>query len=255
MDDTTIAVGEIPTSAYDREVLILVSINDGESWSSFGLDPQISAGLDRATGVNAAGGAFWITSNRPFDEVERAAFCGEFLDDCDTFDPAVLLRSENGRTWSEVDLSLLAPTEPFDFDDVIESDDGISLVVSGSALQVWSWPREAAPPMRTEWPPTATVDTTTVAWDADLELGVTYPYLFYVHCGMERLGGFNGTWWNLVGNSGPNAPDNPDWPIKYDELSGLITLVDAETIELSIPSGEVIGVYRASETEPAGECM
>jgi hypothetical protein len=86
---------------------------------------------------------------------------------------------------------------------------------------------------------------------ARLEVGHTYRYDFWIHCGMDFLGEFNENRFALVEAPQGEHPRS-DWPTRPDELLGLVTLVDETRIELSIPSGEVIGVYEASDEEPPG---
>lgn len=83
------------------------------------------------------------------------------------------------------------------------------------------------------------------------EVGQTYRYDSWIPCGMDALGEFNGSLFALVEAPHGQRPRS-DWPTRLDEILGLLTLVDEDTIELSIPSGEVIGVYEVSAEEPPG---
>jgi hypothetical protein len=76
---------------------------------------------------------------------------------------------------------------------------------------------------------------------------------------MGFLGQFNDRSWVLVDGStewdsavDPSAAPPAHWPIAQDYIFGTITLVDDDTIEYSIPTGEVIAVYEASVTAPQG---
>ena len=88
----------------------------------------------------------------------------------------------------------------------------------------------------------------TVQWGADLEVGQTYRYDLYIHCGMDFLGEFNGSLFGLV-DPPRGATPKSSWPMVPDEILGLVTLVDGDTIEYSIPSGEVIATYRTTDEE------
>lgn len=103
-------------------------------------------------------------------------------------------------------------------------------------------------------------DLDVVEGTSNLERGVTYRYPLYIHCGMGYLGNFNGTHWHLTdaphgtANSGSSRAVPDGWPIAQETIQGMVTLVDATTIEYSIPEVGVIGVYEASTTPPS-ECM
>lgn len=88
-------------------------------------------------------------------------------------------------------------------------------------------------------------------WRSDLEAGQVYRYNMGIHCGLERVE-FNDTLFMLVeapqgnystGGGGPRKA----WPIdpNSEEVLGYVTLVDENTVEYALPSGEVIGIFGA----------
>ncbi len=93
-----------------------------------------------------------------------------------------------------------------------------------------------------------------VRWDAELTVGETVRFPLYTHCGIGYLAAFNDRHWYLDGSeSGLPSPASEDaWPMAQESVLGLVTLVDDTTIEYSLPSGEVIGRYVASDVEPFG---
>ena len=83
----------------------------------------------------------------------------------------------------------------------------------------------------------------------------------HVHCGIGNpLGHFDGRYWyftespaGLPATAGVN--DLPaHWPIAEGEehILGLLTGTDANTIEYHLPTGEVVGIYTASDNESPG---
>lgn len=42
------------------------------------------------------------------------------------------------------------------------------------------------------------------------------------------------------------------WPVAAQTIFGMVTLIDAGTIDYSIPGGEVIAIYEASDEDPPG---
>lgn len=249
-DGRLVAVGDVAASAFDREVLILESDDLGESWVRRELTPEISYGLDSAQGISTASGAFWIISNRQMRLDELPERCQGVRGACDTFDPPVLLRSEDGAQWDEIDLAELVPPSVFDFDEVVPNGAGIAVVVTGNDLQVWTWPFAESPGIRHEWPPEEVELRGPVRWDAQLDIGVTYEYPLYIHCGMDFLGSFNGKQWHVDPDIASGGSIDREWSTEQQAILGLVTLVDANTIEYSLPGGEVIAVYSASEIEP-----
>ena len=124
-------------------------------------------------------------------------------------------------------------------------------------LETWTWPSAAEPPRRPPLEAPPADEPPLVAFDGDLTVGSTYRFPLFIHCGMGLLGNFNDRWWFLVagstewnGETDPAEAAPAHWPIAQQSIFGMITLVDPDTIEYSIPSGEVIAVYEASTVEP-----
>jgi hypothetical protein len=171
----------------------------------------------------------------------------------------VLLRSIDGANWIEIDLTALSTS----WIEGLTADPTSALALVGrvagtSQLAVWTWPHETAPPPR---PPAveAPAGEPPLAHGGDqLTVAQTYRYPLYIHCGLSLLGQFNDRWWILVEGSTVVDPDlgvgnepPAHWPIAGEAVFGMITLVDDDTINYSIPSGEVIAVYQPAATDPA----
>jgi hypothetical protein len=229
-----------------------VSSDDGVTWARWSIDGPAAEGL-RWPGVFHAGGFFWIVSSRSFQAFQNQDSCYADVSRCGMSEP-VLFRSPDGAAWSEIDLGAANLPPGFGIDAVIEHRGGIGLVGSAGQLSVWSGPPGADLPVGS-WESPDPPETELVDGDAVLEIGVTYRYPLYIHCGMSFLASFNNTHWHL--ESGPPAEVeegqevlNPEWPIAQQTIFGFVTMVDSETVEYSIPSGEVIGVYRADDRRP-----
>lgn len=257
-DDRIVGVGETWSTNGDGEVAIVTTDDGGVTWSRQSLDPGVAEGLERGYRVLPAGDAFWLIASRWFDTWSDTDRCYADLDACLGGSTPVLLRSDDGTEWSEVDLTGLELPEHFGIDTVTGAGAGVSVVGTTERLTVWTWPTSNAPPLRDVPPPVATPELELVRWDADLELGVTYRFPLYIHCGMGYLGNFNGTHWYLSDapqgevETGAGETPDPDWPTAQQSILGRVTLVDDDTIEYTIPSGEVIGIYESSGEQPPG---
>ena len=255
-----IAVGTTWGSAGGEGLVIVSSTDDGGSWVRQELDPGTAGGLEGRHQVQWAGGAFWIITSRWFDTWDDPDRCYADLASCQAFSESVVLRSEDGFEWAEIDLSALDPPEYFGLDGVVETGDGVVIVGSAENLLVWYWPSPAAPPLRP--PPDAleAPEFDLASRDSELEVGTTYRYPLYIHCGMDYLATLNGHYWYLLDapdgtiETGAGQQPDPSWPVADQTIFGFITLVDENTIEYTIGDGDVIAVYGPSD-EPPPMCM
>ena len=94
-----------------------------------------------------------------------------------------------------------------------------------------------------------------------LELGETYRYPFYIHCGMEWLIGFNDTVWTTDqpiydGNGIPPEDLRQFYRNKQEQISPelwtYLTLVADDEIRLTLPDGSGETLYRPTEEEWPG---
>jgi hypothetical protein len=210
--------------------------------------------------VFAAAGAFWISAAEFSDGFSDADACYRDLQVCQTGARPVLLRSTDGSEWADIDLALLSLSTIERVVDV--ADDGVMVVgrvAMSPRLETWTWSGDGEPPRRPLPDEDQPSDTPPLVGNgAQLAVGVTYRFPLYIHCGMGLLGEFNGRWWTLVAGStewDPAVDPSPPpahWPIAQEFIYGTITLVDADTIEYRIPSGEVIAIYEASTAQPQG---
>jgi hypothetical protein len=259
LGDLLVGVGSIQGDNRPG-LLLIVSSDDGISW----FRPPVSGAMSSVNGlgrtqVAAAAGAFWLASSQSNGPFENPDACYRDLLACQGEPRPVLLRSTDGANWTDVDLTALSTSsiEGLAADPI----GGLALVgrIAGSRqLAVWTWPDETAPPSR---PPAVgpPADEPPLAHGGErLIAGQTYRYPLYIHCGLRVLGQFNDRWWVLVEGSTVVDPDlaagqvpPADWPIAGQAIFGMITLLDDDTINYSIPSGEVIAVYQPATTDPA----
>ena len=246
LDDTGIAV------------LVLVSTDDGATWVNAPQPPLAAGGGEGGASVVAAAGVFWLATSEYNSGFTNPDLCYRDLSACQTGARPVLMRSPDGIEWVEVDLSGLWVSWIERLVDV--GDRGMMLVGRAGRsprLLTWTWPSGSEPPRRPA-PQEPRADEPPLAeFDGRLAVGVTYRFPLYIHCGMRLLGNFNDRWWYLVKGSsvwdpeiGTREEPPAHWPIADQYIFGTITLVDADTIEYTIPSGEVIAVYEASADPP-----
>jgi len=236
--------------------LVLVSSDAGASWSAPADAIPIESDIPDVR-LAATTGAFWLATvefNSGFSNPEA---CYQDLVSCQGGAQAVLFRSTDGLIWDAVDLDAPGIGR---IDSVTEHPGG-GVVIVGSAqrsprVEAWAWPSDAAPPAP---PPTEAPDggPSIVRFDSELTVGSTYRFPLYFHCGIGLLGNFNGRWWYLVPGStvwgdgtGATGPPPADWPVAEQYIYGTITLIDEDTIEYTIPSGETIATYEASDVTP-----
>ncbi|MEM9464253.1 MAG: hypothetical protein AAGA90_02715 [Actinomycetota bacterium] len=252
--DRLVAVGELWGDA-GPEVLVAVT-TDGRAWTVVDTDGFVFDGVSWVDGVTVQGDAIWVTAHRWFDAWSDPDRCYVDLDACESAE-AVLLHSVDGTTWNEVDLGGIDRPDYTSIDTVIVEEDAIHVIGSSVQVLVWTW-NDPTPPLAP--PPDALPEPLhpLVQWDADLEVGATYRYPLYIHCGMGYLGRFNQTHWYLteapegVADTGFGDMPSPAWPVASETIYGAITLVDSTTIEYTIPEIGLIAVYEASEVEPPG---
>jgi hypothetical protein len=258
LDDRLVGVGTL-NGDTGPALLTLVSSDDGVTWTSPPADGSTSGGDGFGSRVVAAAGAFWISMSERNDGFSNPEACYRDLLSCQSMGSRpVLLRSADGLEWVEIEVAAFSTSWIESIVDL--ADQGMMLVGSPNGtiqLETWTWPSTAEPPRRAppvEPPPD---EPPLVAFDGDLTVGSTYRFPKNIHCGMGLLGNFNDRWWFLVAGSTewdsetyPVEAAPAHWPIAQQSIFGTITLVDADTIEYSIPSGEVIAVYEASTTQP-----
>lgn len=260
-----IAVGSIQ-SPRGRDTLVVVrSTDNGNTWSRQKIDTEIFGELEGTRGkrggfqVQWAGGRFWITANRWFDPWEDPGRCYVDLASCQAFSESVVLRSEDGITWAEIDFRALDRPQYLGLHNVVDGGDGVFLLGSAENLRIWSWQSDATPPLLSSLDVRETLDSEMVPDNAELLVETTYRYPLHIHCGMDYLGELNDLNWFLTdapyGNfetgSWDRLPD-PSWPVVAEVIFGFITLVDESTIEYTIGDGDVIAVYQPSSEHVPG---
>lgn len=205
-------------------------------------------------------------------EVYRDAFsspelCYADIDLCgprSSVDDEAVLVSADGLDWSHLALGALSGlSQP---GSVLHNATGDTVMLGTSEegeWTAWIWDSSQGEV------PTATRSNDVPEYDgppivehgATLEEGTRYAFPLYIHCGMNRLGKFNGVEWELVESppgdqpeTGAGEPVPDDWPVVGESILGYLTLVSDDRIEYSLEDGEVIGVYAAlpADAEPYG---
>ena len=154
-----------------------------------------------------------------------------------------LVTSTDGAEWQ----ALPMPDDPtLVWDGSLAAVDGKLVLVEANdgQLQVWTaGDLGSASPIEVEDLPDLGFDI--VRWDDTIEQGVTYGYPFWTHCGIDRLGEFNGQVWEIIDDTSHNLPEE-EWSYDSELLYGTIELVAPDRIEYTL-SDIVIATYSPAE--------
>lgn len=135
----------------------------------------------------------------------------------------------------------------------LASMDGIAVIAEASDGQLQVWAAENPGPASTiEAPEPPELGFELVVYGGNLELGVTYGFPFWTHCGIDRLGELNGEVWGITEDHTANL--SPDTNAFWGEmLYGTVTLVAPDRIEYSV--GEtLIAAYAPLEDPDEALC-
>ena len=153
-----------------------------------------------------------------------------------------LVTSTDGREWQALPL----PDDPtLRWDGSLGSADGSLVLVEANdgQLQVWT-ASDLGAGVPIEAPMMPNLSFEIVQWDGTIEQGVTYGYAFWTHCGIDRLGEFNGQVWELVEDTTSNLSQEK-WNNQFDMLYGTLVLIAPDRIEYTL-SDVVIATYAPS---------
>ncbi len=234
----------------DGELLVRWSDDLTGAWQASG---DLGEGLTSAAGTAVADGSFWLMGDRYFDGLARC-----YVDPTGCGSPTpVVLRSDDGATWEELDLDGVDVVDPSGTLAIVDRPDGVTVVAApwqGDSLTVLTWRGDGDPPARPVADPLDDGGPPFVAGDAELAVGDTVRYPLNTHCGIDYLGRFNGRHWYLDRERDrPDvSPGDPGVPMVHEAVLGLATLVDETTIEYTLPGGGLFAVYTASAEEPPG---
>lgn len=245
--DMVVAVG---WSMEGEHPLLAYSLDGGVTWTRPDTAALRSDGVRVVRDVEVVRGAFWALTSSAFDASGDADRCYEDIELCERAPKPVVLRSDDGVRWDELDLDAIESGDLYQFDAVVGTDDRVSLVGVADDLKAWTWSSADLPPVRatSERPPES--ETPLVKWGAELTIGELVRFPLYTHCGIDVLGQFNDNYWYLAAT--PEGSTEIDWPTTDQTILGVMTLIDADTIEYRTPAGELIGVYEPSDVEPPG---
>ena len=190
------------------------------------------------------------------------AACYQDLHSCRSH--PVLLRSDDGMVWSDIDLGFAGRNGQWYLERAVDlGAEGLLILGTSGRPQHegWTWASATAPPPRAPVEVIATDQYPLVGYTDSVAIGATYRYPMSIHCGIgNALGNFDGRYWLFTEAPSGLPPtagvgDLPaHWPIAEGEehLLGLITRTDEDTIEYRLPSGELVATYTASDEQPPG---
>jgi len=251
VDDRVYAVGNAPDMTVWESA-------DGATWTAiagadaFGIEPAAAGGSGdeffedgfhsgRFLGLAAHGEglAALITVQRRPGEI----WCFVDAQQCNR-ESVELVSSTDGVTWQTLPLpddeTLLWDGSLAAVDDTLilaEANDG--------RLQVWTAGNlGSGSPIEVPVLPNLGFDI--VTWDSAIEEGVTYGYPFWTHCGIDRLGEFNGQVWTLIEDTSSHLSHESSND-QSEMLYGTIELVASDRIEYTL-SDVVIATYAPAES-------
>lgn len=217
--------------------VIVVSDDDGRTWRPTEAPPTddlgepwvpLTAGAGRVTTV--------LPGPFPGDDPKLcyvdAALCqGEAKE--------TMFTSTDGDAWVRNDTSGVALEEYGDLDQVLATDDRLSILSTGeSGVVIWTWPGDAPLPVAPEPVPPEEADVVFLTDGEEPEVGVTYAQALYLHCGTDTQF-FGDQQWRRT-DDGPE-PDR--------QVYGFFTLTDADHLEYTDADGEVIATYERDPGE------
>lgn len=241
--ETVIAVGERAIDISSSELLIVISSDSGMTWATVSDESVPRVEIDRLTSVVATDRGFWLLGRRSPLALDYPSICYTDLPACDGEERSLLYYSNDGRSWSQVDTSVIGPRGISQIAAAAGGSEGLRILAFPDGNEVWAWQSRQAPPFRTGSPVSESPSYPRISESGLPEIGVTYRYPFGVHCGIDLLGPIDGEWWSLVTSTRGRWPTNEEWPIARETLFGMLTLIDSDTIEYSIGDGEVIATY------------
>lgn len=222
---------------------------DGEAWVAAsppeGLLDGVAFPVVAATAHGfVVGGVTWIEAS-----VDPAQCYADILA-CGQNRGVVAALEENG--WSLLDTSGAGEPAAWRPDALAASGEDLVVVTRGGGLTVWRHDLSALPRLDPVAPP-APAGPPLVESGAELEVGRTYRYPMYIHCGTGYLGEFNGRHWFAVPGEGidDNELQDAGLPIVQNSLFGEMTVVAEDRIEYRAGAGDVlIGIYQPKPDEP-----
>jgi hypothetical protein len=161
----------------------------------------------------------------------------------------VVAALEDNR-WSLLDTSDAGQAASWRPDALAVSGENLVVVTRGDGVTVWRHDLAALRRLEPVAPPVP-AGPPLVESGAHLEVGRTYRYPLYIHCGTEYLGEFNGRHWFAVPGEGIDNGELQDagLPIVQNSLFGEMTVVADDRIDYR--AGDIlIAVYQPKPDEP-----
>jgi hypothetical protein len=235
------------TDNYDENVRPRTwTSRDGTTWAPFTPPEGLLDGVDFPVAAATSQGFVvgGVTSINAFADPAR---CYADVVACNQARGQVAALEDG--SWSLLDTSGAGDTTTWRPEALAVSGDDLVAVTRGEQLTLWrhnlaELPRLEPPelPEPTGPPPIET--------GAALEVGGTYRYPLFIHCGAGYLGEFNGQHWFATAGEGVADDDLRQFPIVQDNyLFGEVTVVAADRIEYRVDN-TLVRAYEPQPTEP-----
>jgi len=244
IDDTFLAGRQYLEAPDEPPLLELV---DG-TWRPIVLDAGVLPPGAPAFTVRSNGDVALAAGDVSIDPFGDAAACYEDPHRCNGHPARTLLTRTPAGAWRAVDMPREADADA-SITDTLVTDAGDALVaLSSDRVQLAVWTGGELParePVPTTPPPAPPI----VEYGATLEVGTTYRYPLYTHCGLPFLD-FNEQTWRTDAQLPHEIP--PEWPVAQQSILGELTLVVAGRIEYTVPGAGVIATYVPTDETPPG---
>jgi hypothetical protein len=222
-----------------------VAANSSRTWSSVDVTPFVPP-FQYSSAFVLAGGPQALVSLSVEPTVE---YCYENTDACGRgYTPVLLLINSDG-TAASIDLGL--PGAQSANSGFVRADGSLAVVTyNDDRLVLRTWDVADGPvPVRPKLAPFTPTGPPTVQWDSEIQVGETYRYALYTHCGIDFLGKFNDKNWWIVGS--PSEAYDPNPRSGSQQILGEMVMIDDDTIEYRF-AGDLIATYAPTPEAPPG---
>ena len=226
----------------DRTLVVATS-PDGVSWRPVQLPESVIDGSVDTVAVVGIPTGFLLTTRAMRDVWDDPARCYAEPAYCES-SPLVVGVIENER-WATLDLAGLGTAGGWSISGLAVVDDDL-FVLDGDTL--WRHGFGSLDRVDPATVPTLQGGPPLVEWGAELEVGATYRYPMYTHCGVEVLGRFDGrNWFGVPGSTMTSAEAQVYSTGGF--ILGELTMVSEDRIEYRVGS-RMVGIYEPRPDEP-----
>jgi hypothetical protein len=220
---------------------------DGETWVPVSPPEGLLDGVGFPVVVAAADG-FVVGGATLIEASVDPAQCYVDIEECGQNRGVVAALEDD--SWSLLDTSGAGEPASWRPDALAVTGDDLVVVTRGDGLTVWRHDLAALRRLEPVEPP-APAGPPLVESGARLEVGRTYRYPLYVHCGTGYLGEFNGRHWFAVPGEGIDDRElyEAGLPIVQDNLFGEMTVASEDRIEYRA-GDRLVRAYQPKPDEP-----